>query len=212
MRKAKFANGEYYHVYNRGVDKRKVFLKTADYLRFLKAMKEFNQIDPIGSLHERKYRKRSLQRGTPPPLVDFIAYCLNPNHYHFIIRQLEDKGVEKFMHKIGTSYTKYFNHKNNRSGVLFQGPFKSIHIDSNKYLLLLSAYVNANHKIHNYPEVNWPYSSYLDYVGKRNEKLCQKEVILGQFNNNPNEYKKYVKNNADYFKSKKAEKEYVLET
>jgi len=214
MRKTEFANGEYYHIYNRGVDKREVFLENADYFRFLKAIKVFNQIDPTGSLRIEDRSEASRKEASllsSPPLVDFIAYCLNPNHYHFIVKQLEDRGVEKFMHKLGTSYTKYFNHKNDRSGVLFQGPFKSVHIDSNKYLLLLSAYVNANHRIHNYPEINWPYSSYLDYIGKRNGKLCQKEVILRQFNNDFDEYKNYVKINADYFKDKKEEKKYVLE-
>ncbi len=81
-------------------------------------------------------------------LVDFIAYCINPNHYHFILRQLVDGGLSRFMQKFGGGYTQYYNKKNQRSGVLFQGTFKSIHINSNEYLLYLSAYVNLNNKVH----------------------------------------------------------------
>jgi len=76
-------------------------------------------------------------------LVDVVCYCLNSNHYHMILKQKSNDGIKKFMHKLGTSYTMYFNKKLKRSGSLFQGKFKSIHIDSNEYLLYLSAYVNG---------------------------------------------------------------------
>lgn len=115
------------------------------------------------------------------------------------------------MQKLGTGHTNYFNKKYNRSGSLFQGPFKSIHINSNEYLLHLSVYVNANHTIHNYPEKDWPYSSYLDYTGKREGKLCAKETILGQFDDNPLEYEKFMQNNINYFREKKELEKYVLE-
>jgi putative transposase len=145
------------------------------------------------------------------PLVEIIAYCLNPNHYHLILRQVSEKGIEKFMHKLSTGYTNYFNKKFNRTGALFQGRYKSIHIDSNEYLLHLSVYVNANHAIHNYPEKDWPYSSYLDYTEKREGKLCAKETIFGQFDNNPLEYEKFMQNNIDYFREKKKLERYILE-
>jgi REP element-mobilizing transposase RayT len=214
MRKTEFANGEYYHIYNRGVDKREVFLDEKDYIRFLKSVKEFNVDRAIGSLKDLQALRARSADGLLEPVnrvVDIIAYCLNSNHYHFILRQLEDKGIEKFMHKIGMGYTNYFNKKYNRSGSLFQGPFKSIHINSNEYLLHLSVYVNANHAIHNYSEKDWPYSSYLDYTGKREGKLCTKEVILGQFDNNFLEYEKFIQTNLEYFKEKKELEKYVLE-
>ena len=77
-------------------------------------------------------------------LVEIVAYCLNPNHYHLIVKQISEKGIERFMQKIGTGYTNYFNKRYERSGALFQGKFKSIHIDSNEYLLHLSVYVFEN--------------------------------------------------------------------
>jgi putative transposase len=224
MRKTEFANGEYYHIYNRGVDKREVFLGGKDYERFLLSIKEFNREDAIGSLYEKYLREKKINRvgesggGStsimevePPRLIEIIAYCLNPNHYHIIIKQEQNNSIVKFMQKLGTSYAMYFNKKFERSGVLFQGKFKSIHINSNEYLLLLSAYVNANHEIHGFLEKDWPYSSFLDYTGKRDGKLCNKEIILGQFDNNFGEYEKYIKNNANYFKDKKELEEYILE-
>jgi len=77
-------------------------------------------------------------------LVEIIVYCLNPNHYHIILRQVSEGGVSKFMLKLSSGYSSYFNKKNKRSGSLFQGRFKAVHIDSNEYLLYLSAYVNKN--------------------------------------------------------------------
>ena len=228
MRHTEFANDEYYHIYNRGVDKRAVFLGEEDYGRFLIGMKEFNRKDVIGSLYEKYLREKKMteierKNGSSTsimevelpffPLVEIICYCLNPNHYHLILKQSEEKGIEKFMHKLGTSYTKYFNHKYSRSGSLFQGRYKSIHIDSNDYLLYLSAYLNANNFIHGYSEKpdDWAYSSYLDYVDKRAGKLCKKEIILAQFDHNFSEYEKYITDNALQLREKKEIEKYILE-
>lgn len=79
-----------------------------------------------------------------------MCYCFNPNHYHFILTPLVDNGIEKFMHKLGSGFTRYFNGKYDRTGVLFQGPFKAIHIDSDEYLMYLSGYINLNNKIHKF--------------------------------------------------------------
>ena len=220
MRKTIFANEEYYHIYIRGVDKRDVFLEDFDYVRFLTSMREFNVTNPIGSLYEIKLKSQK-DLGSKSPnskglleskseLVEIIAYCLNPNHYHFILKQKSERGIEKFMHKVSMGYTNYFNKKNARSGSLFQGPFKSIHIDTNEYLLHLSAYVNKNNFIHGYNDKNWQYSSYLDYIGKRNGKLCNKEIILGQFKDEK-EYADFIDRTGEYFKDKKEMEEYWLE-
>lgn len=213
MRKTEFRNGEYYHIYNRGVEKREVFSCTEDYFRFLKSLKEFNTSVPVGGLYEKYLREKEYRRhemSTGKKLVEIIAYCLNPNHYHLILKQLEDRGIEKFMQKVGNGYSKYFNHKYKRSGVLFQGVFKSIHIDSNEYLLYLSVYVNKNNFIHGYNKSDWKYSSLLDYLGKEKDGLCNKNVILGQFKN-IEEYNEYMKVNALYLKEKKEIEKYLLE-
>src|SRR3989338_3002128 len=127
-RKVNFVKGEYYHIYNRGVDKRDIFTDKNDLQRFLQSMKEFNVKNPIGSLYENQFVKDKL--GSPSPkLVRFVAFCLNPNHYHFILTPLVEKGIEKFMQRLGGGYTLYFNEKYELSGSLFQGRFKSSHIN-----------------------------------------------------------------------------------
>ena len=188
MRKVSFAEGEFYHVYNRGVDKRKVFLDREDFERFLQSMKEFNTPDPIGSIYENNFLKKSQLGGSTSKrgsLVNFIAYCINPNHYHFILQQTAKNGIEKFMQRLGTGYTMYFNNKYQRSGALFQGRFKAIHIDSNEYLLHLSTYVNLNNRVHQLggSASKLVYkSSWEEYI-KRQGGLCAKKLILDQFKN-----------------------------
>ncbi len=183
-RKIPFINNEYYHIYNRGVDKRETFLDKNDFLHFLDGIKEFNRPETIGSLYENSFRKSEPSLGSKASkLVDIIAFCINPNHFHIILKQNSDKGIEKFMQKLGTSYTKYFNNKNKRSGALFQDKFKAKHIDNNEYLLYISAYVNLNNKIHHIPE-DKIYISSMEEYDKNIIDICNKEIILDQYNNN----------------------------
>ncbi|MFA6285630.1 MAG: transposase [Parcubacteria group bacterium] len=213
-RKVEFINEQYYHVYNRGVEKRDVFLGDPDYLRFLKSLNNFNQEDPVLSLFWNDIKKKNLGVGSlKSKLVDIIVYCLNPNHFHLLLKQRINGGISEFMKRLGTGYTGYFNHKHERSGVLFQGRFKSIHVNSNAYLLYLSAYINENNFIHGYSKDShaWKYSSYLDYIGKRQGKMCDKNIILDQFNNNFKQYEEFSKENALHLKNKKEDEKYLLE-
>ncbi len=221
MRKTTFANGQYYHIYNRGVDKREVFLDEADFERFLICLREFNCIEAIGSLYEKSFKKVEHSGTKSPigdlvpecePLVDFVVYCLNPNHYHFALRQLEENGIKKFMQRLGTAYTMYFNKKYKRSGALFQGTFKAIHIDSDDYLLYLSAYINKNHFIHGLGEEDWKYASLLEYENMQSKVLsvCKTDLILDQFKS-LNEYLEFVDKNALYLKEQKENRKYLLE-
>jgi len=209
MRKVELKNGEFYHVYNRGVDKREIFQDRFDYLRFLKSLQEFNCVENIGSIYEQSFRKRSSLGCSAPKLVEIVAYCLNPNHYHLILKQVVEKGIEKFMHKVGSGYSKYFNNKHKRSGTLFQGKFQAINIDSNEYLLYLSAYVNNNKFIHGYQN-EFNFSSLEEYIGKTDYKLCSKDIILKQFKNKK-EYAQYLKVNAKHLKEKKELARYLME-
>lgn len=194
LRKTPFANSEIYHIFNRGVEKRKILMDDFDYARFFQGMNLFNVLDPIGSIFENFFRKPPLgsEASKSGKLVDFLCFCINPNHYHFILRQLEERGIEKFMHRFSTGYTKYFNNKYKRNGVLFQGPFKSVHIDSNRQLLHVSAYVNLNFKVHSLgSEASKSLSSWDEYIGKAGYNFCNKKAILGQFKNKA-EYKTFA--------------------
>jgi REP element-mobilizing transposase RayT len=153
MRKQPLLNNEYYHIYNRGVDKRDIFSDKTDIRRFLESMKEFNRVEKIVSLSNlRKSNQIALKALSEESLVSIIAYCLNPNYFHFILKQSVDGGIAKFMQKLQAGYTSYFNIKNSRSGSLFQGTFKSQIISNENYFNKIIGYVNKNYQIHNIPE------------------------------------------------------------
>ncbi|MBI5078128.1 MAG: transposase [Candidatus Yonathbacteria bacterium] len=205
-RKIAFVEGEYYHIYNRGVDKRNIFSNEDDVDRFLRSMIEFNALEPIGSIFENSFNgqlggKASKLR-EEGKLVEFVTYCLNANHYHFLLMQTADRGIEKFMHRLSTGYTGYFNEKEKRSGSLFQGKFKAVHVDSNEYLLHISAYVNLNDRVHQLgglaSKLVESRSSWGEYTEKSKtaEGICDKGIILGQFRNNA-EYKKFALSSLD---------------
>ncbi len=184
MRKEKIITREHYHVFNRGVDKREIFMEEDDLCRFYQSMMEFNVIDPIGSIYEKIFYADKPPKTKTKKLVNFISYCLNPNHFHFILEQLVDNGISRFMHRLSCGYTNYFNEKYNRSGALFQGRFKAKHVDSNEYLLYLSAYVNLNNEVHQLgrpDSKNKIKSSWKEYATHK-KSFCEKGIILNQFN------------------------------
>jgi len=183
IRKIKLENENYYHVFNRGVDKRDIFLCKEDFERFLSCLKEFNRVEIIGSLKDLSInRSHSVASQPPSGLVEIIAFCLNSNHYHLILKQLIEGGISKFMHKVSMGFAHYFNQKNKRSGALFQGAFEAYPINNEQKLAWLSAYVNCNYEIHKIGKAkDWSWSSYGDYMRIKPEMLCKKEVILSQF-------------------------------
>ncbi|MFM2357343.1 MAG: hypothetical protein RJA61_80 [Candidatus Parcubacteria bacterium] len=134
--------GEMYHVFNRGVDKRDVYLDKYDYVRFYQTLDNFNSVDPIINLRLSKSKRDK------KPLVEIVAYSLLPNHFHLIVKQLEEGGISEFMRRVSTGYTSYFNEKYSRSGALFQGVFKRVHVSSEEQRQYLFAYVNENHTVH----------------------------------------------------------------
>lgn len=212
MRNILFATGEFYHVYNRGTDKRIVFSDEYDMGRFIQSMKEFNTVDPIGSIYENSFKKNKFGNPTSKlkgekELVRFVAFCVNPNHYHFLLEQLVDNGVSMFMKRLGGGYTKYFNEKHKRSGVLFQGKFKAIHIDSNEYLLHVSAYVNLNDRVHQLgnptSKLVKSRSSWGEYTVESKSDFCSKGIILDQFKNTQ-EYQRFAKSSLEGTLERKA--------
>lgn len=209
-RKIPFSTGEFYHIYNRGVDKRAIFSDNYDIDRLFKSLIEFNVVDPIGSLYENSKRDDicgGSTATTSAKLVNITAYCLNINHYHLIVEQLIDGGISEFMKRIG-GYTWYFNNKYDRSGSLFQGRFKSVHIDSNEYLLHVSAYVNLNDRVHmrggSTATTISSRSSWNEYMNNAVRGICEKEVILEQFRN-IGEYKEFALSSLDSIIQRKME-------
>jgi putative transposase len=191
-RKIKFSPEEYYHIYNRGVEKRKVFLDHKDYDRFLELLYLCNGIKPI--VIRDISRKDRFLLDVGEKLVSIGAYVLMPNHFHLLARQNDDEnGVTEFLRKVTTGYTMYFNKKYERVGPLFQGVFKAEHVDSDEYLKYLYSYLHLNpakivdskwrenidkkrrNDLLDFVK-NYPYSSYGDYLS---EKRSQ-QVILSK--------------------------------
>lgn len=146
QRKAAFIEDEYYHLYNRGVDKRAVFTSSRDYQRFMMLLYLANDTKDVrisNILRSYSYEEIfSLKRSQP--LIAIGAFCLLPNHFHILATPLVENGISRYMLKLQTAYSMYFNTKNNRTGSLFQGPFKSEYASEDRYLKYLFAYIHLN--------------------------------------------------------------------
>ena len=145
MRRTQFAAGEYYHIYNRGVDKRKVFTTLAEYRRFLAYLYYINDAERIRLTDTLRHNLEAKPREAGwKPLVAIGAYCLMPNHFHLYVTPMARGGVSKFMQRLQTAYTMYFNEKHRRVGALFQGTFKAEHVARDQYAKYLFSYIHLN--------------------------------------------------------------------
>ena len=221
MRKKQLANNEYYHIYNRGVDKRQVFSNEKDFSRFLVSMNLLNDKADGAMIKWRDYRKYvknarmddflKLNFRRREYLVDIVSYCLMSNHYHMVLKQRVEKGIEKFLQKLGTSYTKYFNERNKRNGALFQGRFKSSHIKSEGSLSRFSIYVSCNSEVHKIcPAKNYPWCSFPHHIGKSKDDLVKDDDFRREFINS-DELEEYAKENIADFQVRKQDTDTFFE-
>ncbi len=202
-----FETGSIYHVVNRGVEKRDIFLTLQDYSRFILGLEFCNDSEPtdlwtliVGSdptkLRERLEQKRKLGKDI---IVKILGFALMPNHFHLVVQEIVDGGVSRFMQKLG-GYTTYFNKQHDRVGSLFQSRFKAVHIQSDSQLHTVFAYVHTNpielwefgwkerqikdpgaaiKKLNEYR-----FSSYLDYIGKQNfQYVIDQKLFLNLYGN-----------------------------
>ena len=215
LRSGPFITGEYYHLYNRGVDKRIIFKSKKDYERFMMLLfvsnsneQSFRLDNLINQQHKTFDEILILDKGKL--LVSIGAWCLMTNHFHLLIRQEIDGGITKFMRKLGVGYSMFFNIKYQRKGALFGGLFKSklIGIDDN-YMKQLFRYLHLNPldiEFSDWENVidklsidmkkfieSYKYSSYLDYAGT---DRVEKNII------NPENF-------PDYFQNSKSFREFV---
>lgn len=181
MRKDPLITNQYYHIYNRGVDKRDIFMDKNDLNRFILSIKEFNKLKPIGSIREYEKGKTDIDRLKDKnfELVSIMCYCFNPNHFHFIIKQNVDGGISEFFKRLLGGYTKYFNIVHERSGSLFQGRFKSKLIKDDEYFLKIRPYVNINYLVHNIPKEksHLVHSSCQEYDSLNFDIVAKEEAI-----------------------------------
>lgn len=180
LRPVSFAEGEWYHCYSRGVEKKNTFSTPKDYARFIETMYLTNSVK---SAHRSDFYLRShgdiLSTKLDKPLVSIGAWCLMPNHFHILLKETKRGGISKYMQKLGTAYTMYFNKKNSHIGGVFVKPFRAKHISDDQYLRKVSEYIHMNpadivspgwrdggsgNKKHLVSKLlDYPYSSLLDY-------------------------------------------------
>lgn len=213
MKKPPFVTGEIYHIYNRGVEKRNIFMDNQDHFRFINCLAEFNDINPAPPSNIR-YLLRNPSQATSEclevqllnkvpgrkPIIEILAFCLMPNHYHLLVKQVKDQGIPKFMQKLGTGYTNYFNLRNKRVGSLFQGRFKAILIEEDAHLRHLPTYIHLNPLDLEFPEwrmgniknmnraleflENYRWSSHPEYSGNNKHNfssVIKKDLLLNIF-------------------------------
>ncbi len=184
----------YYHVYNRGVEKRIIFNDSQDYKVFLKYLKEYLSPPPDPLKNKEPFTLQGYTfQGIPHQhknfyeKVDLIAYCLMPNHFHLELHQKNKRGIQNFMQALLTRYSMYFNKKYERVGSLFQGTYKAAIIENENYLLHLSRYTHLNPSELT-ENLESAYSSYSEFLGKRKTTWIKPNVILSFFNQAKNDF------------------------
>lgn len=198
-RNTPLVTGEYYHIFNRGNEKRNIFTQPRDCKRFLQTFYYYQFTGPKPSFS--KYAKSDLNSFKPDlekKLVKVLCYCLMPNHFHFLIKQLKSNGISNFLSQISNSYTKYFNTKYTRIGALLQGVFKNVRIETDEQLIHVSRYIHLNPVVSGLvkkPE-EYKWSSYLEYI-TQNPFVCSIDEVLGLFSS-PRKYQEFVEAQIDY--------------
>ena len=203
MRNIKIAPGEYYHIFNRGMDKQTIFFDTRDWSRFLfliiyfQSPITFQNINRLAKdfVQHRVLNKVEVEKIIKSRYIELVSFCIMPNHFHLIVKEEVEGGIAKYMQRILNGYTKYINTKYQKSGHLFQGPYKAVHIEENKQLLYLSTYIHRNpRELRDWKnkEENYQWSSYQDYVSQnRWGKLLTPDIVTEQFKNKE-EYKEFT--------------------
>ena len=199
IKRPQLINDEIYHIVVRGVGDSEIFRDDGDYYRAIFSLYEFNTTKPVIIREQRRKRKltqsiRGLSSDTRDLLVEILAFWFMPNHIHLLLKQIKDGGITQFMRKFGTGYATYFNQKYIRKGHLFQGRFKAVHIKDNEQLKTVFVYIHTNgisliepkwkelgiknpEKVIKFLE-NYKWSSYSDYLGKKNFPSVTKRDFL----------------------------------
>ena len=195
------SNDQIYHVFNRGVEKRDIFKQPRDYQRFLQTVYYYQYLGPkpkFSVLSKINFEK--FNPSTDSMLVDIYAYCLMPNHFHFLLKQIKDNGVAIFISQFINSYTRYFNTKYSRIGHLFQGSYKVVLVEDEEQFLHLSRYIHLNPRIASPTQDldSYKWSSWNQYtLGKAG--LCNTKEILGMIT--VENYKDFVHEQIEYAES-----------
>lgn len=185
-----YVEGGYYHIYNRGVEKREIFIDESDCRIFLHyIMIYLSPIDEVINKYPDKIRMKRFIKLNLSKEVDLLSFSLMPNHFHFLIKQNSKDGIIKFTRRLMTSYVMYFNKKYKRVGSLLQGRYKAVNVDRDEYLLHLSRYIHLNpFEINSNINFN-DFSSYQFYLNEHHPTWIKPEKILEYFDVKNKDYK-----------------------
>lgn len=212
--------GGYYHIYNRGVARLPTFSSTGDYQQAILSLSYYQYSQPPIKLSryksllpdEKSKLFESLSHKNSK-LAQIISFVLMPNHFHFLLKQVQDQGISKFVSQFTNSYTRYFNIKYSRPGSLFQGPFKAVRVESEEQLIHLSRYIHLNPYVSSVIKKSqlpiYPWSSFPDYL-KGNSTLVDPSPILSHFKSNF-DYQIFVLNHSDYARELEVVKHLTLD-
>ena len=179
-----YFSNTYYHLYTRGVNKRKIFKDEQDYAMFIRYLKLY--LTPIKILKKTSFldlRIDKFIRNNLSEDVDLACFALMPNHIHLLVKLKKQKGIEKLMRRILTGYAMYFNQKYKRVGPLFQSRYKATAVLSDQHLTYLTRYIHRN-PIKIKRTNPFEYTSYSCYLGEKEANWIRPNDILGYFSNN----------------------------
>lgn len=191
----------YYHIYNRGVEKRIIFQDDQDYKVFLSYLKFYLTDPTLRGSTPKSFPSQQLKNHTHQ--IKLIAYCLMPNHFHIYVKQSNGYAINHFMRSLSTRYAMYFNKRYQRVGPLFQGIYKAIYIDNELQYLYLSKYIHRNplDLPHYTPQTlsEYPYSSYPNFLGIIHQDWVHPEEISSYFSKEYHHtpYQEFVEENSE---------------
>lgn len=193
-----FINNGFYHLYNRGLQREPIFNNYRDYSFFLRSFFYYQVENPKPKFS--LYRQSKVFPIDPTKkMVEILAYCLMPNHFHLFVKQVRDNGISEFMRKFIHSYTKYRNVKYKRQGPVLNGVFKAVTIETDEQLVHVSRYIHLNPLVSRLVKDLrlYQWSSYPVYIGLQNNEQIAKDHVLNFFKNSQ-AYEKFVLDQAEY--------------
>lgn len=213
--------GEIYHVFNRGIDHRPTFTTRGElgraidvitYYRFVSPPMRLSKFLKVSNEERDIIMSKMFTKGEK--LIDILSFCLMPNHFHFLLKQIANNGISRFASNLENSYTRYFNTRHERTGPLFLDQFKAVRIETDEQLLHVSRYIYLNpytsYVVKDFESLKkYPWSSFPEYLEER-EGICEKETILAFFKTRK-QYERFVFDQTDYQRKLHAIQHLLLE-
>lgn len=222
IRRFPIANGEVYHLFNRSIARQPIFTKLRDFQRFLDVLDFYRYKRPplryshyqrLAQQQKAELLKRLYETGEQ--IVEIYAFALMPNHFHLLVKQLQEKGIKQFVSCVQNSFAKYYNTKYNRSGSLFQEMFKAVRIETDEQFIHVARYIHlnplTNYIIKDYHELElYPWTSFYDYVGAEKLPFLTRKFLMSFFSDKK-KLKQFTLDQSNYQRTLEAMKHLYTE-